>query len=326
MKFDAKPDIPYIRKLLRDLYHAQGCASVGKLWDWDHIDTDFMTAGAGSGSEGGPPILSNPMRPTTGAAVNGGEMHGDDGEMGTHEGDMHDEEFGVRQTGKERPASSGALPSASGKQPVQQQQQLLSSSWGFSRQQQPMPNELPASRDPRGMPAEYGMGTGIADPSQKRPHTAHGGRVPGQPTASAQDLRKPVTGAGPIEQEEDGDAHVVAGARAMMRYRRTRATDGSEGSGAPSQQQQHPGSGRGTWTGDSSGPQNAAAMSRAHYLGQQQAQPSATRTASAGAVGTSSSGAIGAGAQAQVAKQTQQQYIVQRDKVITLALVVFVFA
>ena len=28
LKFDAKPDIPYLRKLFRDLYHAQGCGSV----------------------------------------------------------------------------------------------------------------------------------------------------------------------------------------------------------------------------------------------------------------------------------------------------------
>jgi hypothetical protein len=28
LKFDAKPDIPYLRKLFRDLYHAQGCGSI----------------------------------------------------------------------------------------------------------------------------------------------------------------------------------------------------------------------------------------------------------------------------------------------------------
>ena len=99
MKFDAKPDIPYIRKLFRDLYHAQGCASVGKLWDWDHIDTDFMTAGPGTGSEGGPPILANTMRPSTGAAVGGDGHGGDDNDMGTHE-DMHEEDYGVRGSAK----------------------------------------------------------------------------------------------------------------------------------------------------------------------------------------------------------------------------------
>ena len=28
LKFDAKPDIPYLRKIFRDLYNTQGCASV----------------------------------------------------------------------------------------------------------------------------------------------------------------------------------------------------------------------------------------------------------------------------------------------------------
>ena len=29
LKFDAKPDIPYLRKLFRDLYVSQGCANIG---------------------------------------------------------------------------------------------------------------------------------------------------------------------------------------------------------------------------------------------------------------------------------------------------------
>lgn len=71
---------------------------MGKLWDWDHIDTDFMTSGGGSGSIVGPPIISNP-RPSTGAAVGGGgggggDMMGD-GDMGTTE-DMADDDYGMR--------------------------------------------------------------------------------------------------------------------------------------------------------------------------------------------------------------------------------------
>ena len=57
-------------------------------------------------------------------------------------------------------------------------------------------------RDPRAVGgAEYGMSSGIAgDPSQKRPHTAHGGRAPGQAPAAA-DMRKP-GGPGSLEQDE----------------------------------------------------------------------------------------------------------------------------
>ena len=45
LKFDAKPDIPYLRKLFRDLFHAQGFAGVGKIWDWDGLDSEFLSNG-----------------------------------------------------------------------------------------------------------------------------------------------------------------------------------------------------------------------------------------------------------------------------------------
>ena len=118
----------------------------------------------------------------------------------------------------------------------------------------------------------------------------------------------------------------------MMRYRRTRATDGSEGSGLGPQQQvlqQAPSSGRGTWTGDSS--QGAAAgLTRVHYPGQAAASGVPTgRSASAGPVSSSAQQQNGlglAGAQAAQAKQQQQQqqYIVQRDKVCVFVYGVFV--
>lgn len=70
------------------------------------------------------------------------------------------------------------MPSAGAKQQATQQQHLLSSSWGFSRQGAD-PTARPASGAmiaPSGR-EEYGIGAGIADSAQKRPHTAHGGRV-----------------------------------------------------------------------------------------------------------------------------------------------------
>lgn len=33
LKFDAKPDIPYLRKLFRDLYHAQNCSAIVSIFE-----------------------------------------------------------------------------------------------------------------------------------------------------------------------------------------------------------------------------------------------------------------------------------------------------
>ena len=68
LKFDAKPDIPYLRKLFRDMYHAQGCANVGKLWDWDNLDADYSTGADAGGGGGGAPLMGanppgHPQRP-----------------------------------------------------------------------------------------------------------------------------------------------------------------------------------------------------------------------------------------------------------------------
>lgn len=61
LKFDTKPDIPFLRKMFRDLYHSQGYAnqpvrpplahssshvnSQGKVWDWDSAEVDAMIGG-----------------------------------------------------------------------------------------------------------------------------------------------------------------------------------------------------------------------------------------------------------------------------------------
>jgi serine/threonine protein kinase len=78
LKFDAKPDIPYLRKIFRDLYNTQGCPTVGKMWDWDAFDSDYLGSntpgsGGGVGVISPPPILQTglqqPLRPSTTAAV-----------------------------------------------------------------------------------------------------------------------------------------------------------------------------------------------------------------------------------------------------------------
>jgi len=76
LKFDAKPDVPYLRKLFRDLYHRQGCGGVGKMWDWD---ADVHSSGRGPSALAPMPMNSTasrggvmdggPLRPTTAGAV-----------------------------------------------------------------------------------------------------------------------------------------------------------------------------------------------------------------------------------------------------------------
>jgi hypothetical protein len=71
LKFDTKPDIPFLRKMFRDLYHAQGCANTGKLWDWDSAEADAMIAGPPDMNTGGPVGSS-------GGPGDGGDMGGFD--------------------------------------------------------------------------------------------------------------------------------------------------------------------------------------------------------------------------------------------------------
>lgn len=230
LKFDAKPDIPYLRKLFRDLYHSQGCGSVGKLWDWDTIDADYFTTTLPDGAGViGPPGLSsaNPPRPSTAAAVATGG--GVDGDMM-----MHDD-YDMRKI-PDRPSTAGPVAVASGNrggaQPPPQPQQ-----WGYSRPGDPSAGLQGGHgvgvgagvRDPRaggGQPAVGNMDYGSPDGQRLRPHTAHGtGRMAGTGGGG--------TGAGAAEEPDA----VVAGARAMMRYRRTRTSaqdeegDGGVGGG-----------------------------------------------------------------------------------------------
>mmetsp|Transcript_82805 Transcript_82805/g.230924 ORF Transcript_82805/g.230924 Transcript_82805/m.230924 type:complete len:604 (+) Transcript_82805:73-1884(+) len=207
LKFDAKPDIPYLRKLFRDLYHAQGCGSIPKLWDWENVDNDYLSAG-GSAGGAAPPIAGGGAgaqpRPTTAAAVAAPGVGLESDLLMGGNGEAEDPYADVR-AGTNRPITAGAAfnrnaAPQTGADPAQ------GAAWGYSRQ---------TGGDPSGAggvgKAEFGN-----ESNQRRPHTAHGGRA---------------TGGIPEGGAEEGDAHVVAGARGMMRYRRNRATT-LEGSNA----------------------------------------------------------------------------------------------
>ena len=262
LKFDAKPDFPYLRKLFRDLYHSQGCASIGKLWDWDDVDSDYAMMGEATGP---PPMLgSAPPRPSTAAAVAAGGHESDAMILGD---DMDYD--GVRLK-SDRPSTAGAVGSRQ------------TSSWGFSSGRPPQDAAAMQAQQRQQQMAAGGGGDPYAEPQRARPHTAHGGRGAGfpQPVLDPR-TGKPVAGAGGQELEED-DAHVVAGARAMMRYRRTRASSAegstglqgqSQGPGPQSSAQAMAGGGGGKgWAADPYGAPQQKMSQHTQQLQQQQQQ------------------------------------------------------
>lgn len=210
LKFDAKPDIPYLRKLFRDLYHAQGCGSIPKLWDWDSVDNDYLSTGGSTGGGAAPPIAGGGAggqqpRPTTAAAVAAPGVGLESDLLMGGNGEAEEDPYADVRAGNNRPTTAGAAYNRNAQAGADAQP----AAWGYSRQ---------TGGDPSGaggmMKPEYGN-----ESNQRRPHTAHGGRATGMPEGGTEE-----------------DPHVVAGARGMMRYRRNRATtlEGSNSGQPPS--------------------------------------------------------------------------------------------
>jgi hypothetical protein len=214
LKFDAKPDIPYLRKLFRDLYHAQNCGAIPKLWDWDGMDLEHGST-TGSQPGGGPGIgLGGPipggvggapqiiggvinssgapggglgagmggLRPTTAAAViNSGQGNmGMDPDMllggGGMDRDDLDDDFADPRAAHQmdRPNTAGAMLGRGAANPGGGGQQQQAAAWGYSRQQQPG-GEVPKPGGGGIAGGDYGVEAG----QNRRPHTAHGARGPG---------------------------------------------------------------------------------------------------------------------------------------------------
>lgn len=167
LKFDTKPDIPFLRKMFRDLYHAQGCANTGKLWDWDSADSDSMVGG-------GAPDMTGGAVPSAGPSDDLGGF------------DAAAKRVQTANTGV-RPAAAGT---GYGSRPD-------SAAETYDTKQ-------PTTRSAGSLPKDQDQVVG----GNRRPHTANGGRDGG-----------------------DDDGHVVAGARAMMQYRRTRDPSAPTGTG-----------------------------------------------------------------------------------------------
>lgn len=291
LKFDSKPDITYLRKLFRDLYHAQGCsASTGRLWDWDSVEADnFIVGGTAAGNSGtGGPANGGPAGfGTSGGAapVLTNAQYGDVG-IATAKPDEAPRRPPSAQTGATAVISTGGTGygfSATGGTNQTRAGTALStlpaasaaggsSSWGFNGSSAKTPGAADAfgastSHEPL---FETGKGVQQGAQSRTRPHTAG---------AAAR--------AGSADEGEDDDGHVVAGARAMMRYRRQK--DGSEGSTGRSGQGQPTGTSRSGGWGGASG---AGAGAGAPAIGKD-----ASRTNGQGSMfksgGTSSTPALG---------------------------------
>mmetsp|Transcript_31961 Transcript_31961/g.53900 ORF Transcript_31961/g.53900 Transcript_31961/m.53900 type:complete len:498 (-) Transcript_31961:1137-2630(-) len=218
LKFDAKPDIPYLRKLFRDLYHAQGCGAIPKLWDWDTMEgNDYLSTGgsAAGGGGGGQQVVTSgmgaaaagtngagtgAMRPTTAAAVAGNGVGAgleSDLLLGGPPPDDLDVDYEMQKgqvgAGDGRPNTAGAmLPGGYGRSGAAQ----ASNSWGYSRQQDHaggasgagMVKQNSGPVGSSGM-ADYGTdGAPAATIGQRRPHTAHGARA-GFPSSSGQNIQ-----------------------------------------------------------------------------------------------------------------------------------------
>mmetsp|Transcript_2620 Transcript_2620/g.5761 ORF Transcript_2620/g.5761 Transcript_2620/m.5761 type:complete len:539 (-) Transcript_2620:542-2158(-) len=246
LKFDAKPDIPYLRKLFRDLYHAQGCGAIPKLWDWDGMEGNDFTSTPGQPTA--PAVTAAPvtsaapaLRPNTAAAVAGpGQGGGLETDMMGQPADDLDVDYEMHKiAGDGRPNTAGPMMQGGYRGATGAQ---AGASWGYSRQDPSMGAGGSAAmlkQSSAGMlGGEYGGEAPVT--GQRRPHTAHGARA-GVPSTMGQ---------GEYEGEEDADGHVVAGARGMMRYRRNRASTlegggGSSNGGQPPAQTMGYGSGAG---------------------------------------------------------------------------------
>jgi len=188
LKFDAKPDIPYLRKLFRDLYHAQGCASIPKLWDWDPIDADYLTNN-GQAATGGPPVegASAQGGVPSNNAYGGGERPNTTMAVG-HAADTTEVGTGIRTTNHERPTTA-------------QSRGQTTNSWGYNQNQA---GGQQGYAQPQGGNGNY---QGTQQASGQRPSSAViGGGIAGE--TGADPSRRPHTAGNRAAAEGDGNQEV----------------------------------------------------------------------------------------------------------------------
>lgn len=180
LKFDSKPDVPYLRKLFRDLYIAQGYGAFSsKTWDWENFDADYLSTEGGGIGKGG-----------AGAAA--------PVEYKEEEDDM------VVDDGMEGEAEGGG----GGDHAMMEYEPVGHGLMGFETR--PLTASGAGSKEDK---VDRDRSNTWADPYQQT--------AGGNPGARTSPQRRPHSAVGILPQKQNSDPHMVAGARAMMRYRRT---------------------------------------------------------------------------------------------------------
>lgn len=263
LKFDSKPDIPYLRKLFRDLYHSQNCAAQQKLWDWDGMDIEFNSmSGSVNGNDKPPAILpptqnnnmgiitasqplnNHSLRPTTAAAIVSGGNGILDNDLMIGSGDKDDLDNDYPHTRSSTALGSGRMdpnrPSTAG---YSQQGGPNNSNWGYSRNEmKPGSNGVAInSNDHFVSNTDHSM---QQIQGSRRPHTAHGGRAIGSlpsphGSGSGNGYYTEMDSNGQSTNDSNGGTPpIAAGARDMMRYRRSRGSADASTMALPQQQAQ----------------------------------------------------------------------------------------
>ncbi|GMI30162.1 hypothetical protein TrCOL_g9256 [Triparma columacea] len=248
LKFEAKPNISYLRGMFRDLFRSQGYTQ-NMEWDWSRIDDPrFVASGTGTakdkGAGGGQQdpnddveiLNEQPMmdvdrnldRPDTAAAVGRPDTAAAvrPGTSGT---------LGGTGTSRRATAPTQFYEGADGGNSGHQQGYTgggASSGGGWGHGQTTYTGSS-SNRNAGGSNPRPATASRVNTSSSKnttgtpgtRPSTAYGLRTSG--TAKTSSIKRGGEGG-----TNPHDQHVVAGARGMMRYRRTRAaTDGQVGEG-----------------------------------------------------------------------------------------------
>lgn len=242
LKFDTKPDIPYLRKLFRDLYYAQGYASdtSGKVWDWDRLESPEMPLGIDSRGteefkEREVKMLEAPpaAQPTARNRYRGDERKQEENLPQNGTTDPRWKSSSGPGLASSRPVGKSSAtrdsPASGRRSDLNASNYRSSSQWGFHMPTKPptqssqaarpsssyLPGDAPLAspghRD-RAYESRRAM-TSPSDEGQRRPQTAQNARQkPPAPFA-----RTASSNTAPA----NGQNHMVAGARAMMRYRRS---------------------------------------------------------------------------------------------------------
>mmetsp|Transcript_24705 Transcript_24705/g.36415 ORF Transcript_24705/g.36415 Transcript_24705/m.36415 type:complete len:537 (+) Transcript_24705:96-1706(+) len=156
LKFDTKPDIPFLRKMFRDLYHSQGCANSGKVWDWDSAEADTMVGGGGTGDI------------NTSAAL-----------VAASQGLSGSNDIGKNLGGFDAGDSRNAVPSGKAREAGEDSAKWVSPGQGPPagdvRRIMQRVDSAPIDRDYEKTPTTTRSAGNRPYGGDKRPHTAHGG-------------------------------------------------------------------------------------------------------------------------------------------------------